>query len=116
MYVCMCARVCVLLLACFVHECGHVAPTSSFPIPTHRCTPAPRNKQFVLHPPTKHPYTNTHTHTPTYPTNTHTHTNVHTNILRKDPDGYPQTYTSTDPHTHTHQALMGGWVPRGQVS
>ena len=44
--VCLYVCVCVLLWVCFVRVCVRVTPTSS-PTPTHRCTPAPRNKQKV---------------------------------------------------------------------
>ena len=70
----------------FVCVCGRVAPTSSH-TPTHKRTPAHRNKSCI-HPhanPTIHPYTNPHK--PTHPTQRHTHTHVHTLPVAKVPVG-----------------------------
>ena len=63
----------------FVCVCGRVAPTSSH-TPTHRRTPARRNKQEVTHPPTCKPnhttiHKPTQTHTPH--TKAHPHTCAH---------------------------------------
>ena len=108
-YVCVCVCLCVCVFVCgcvsmgpwlcvwvcgcwcevwdgFVCACGRVAPTSSH-TPTHRRTPARRNKQEVMHPPTCK-----HSHTPIHkPTQSHTpHTKPHT------------------PHTCAHVACSQG--------
>ena len=89
-FVCGCVSMgpwlCVWVCGCwcevwdgFVCVCGQVAPTSSH-TPTHRRTPARRNKQEVTHPPTCKPnhttiHKPTHTHTPH--TKAHLHTCAH---------------------------------------
>ena len=69
----------------FVRVCGRVAPTSSH-TPTHRCTPACKNKQEVMHPPTcKHNHTPIHkppqTHTPL--TKPHPHKCAHVDCSQR---------------------------------
>ena len=90
LFVCGCVSMgpwfCVWVCGCwcevwdgFVCVCGPVAPTSSH-TPTHRRTPARRNKQEVTHPPTCKPnhttiHKPTQTHTPH--TKAHPHTCAH---------------------------------------
>ena len=90
MFVCGCVSMgpwlCVWVCGCwcevwdgFVCVCGRVAPTSSH-TPTHRRTPARRNKQEVTYPPTCKPnhttiHKPTQTHTPH--TKAHPHTCAH---------------------------------------